>query len=1209
MGDKDKKTGKRIDKLEKEQSKLQKEQEKVESKTSKLKKFQQKIKDRLSQTKDEVEDTKEEIEESKKELDEVKNETKDIIERLEEKKKVDKEFPLTTLALDNRNTVYFLTFLFLVMGIIAYQTLPKDSYPEIEQPMVYVGTSHPGNSPLDMENLITRPLEKEINDISEIDNIRSTSVQDYSTIIVEFEPEYDIDDALQKVKDAVDRAEAELPNDLDQDPNVFDMNFSEFPIMNINLSGNYSLEELEDYAEDLKDELEKINEISSVDIRGVDEKEVKVKVDPYLMEARNVNFEDIENAISAENVTLSGGNMKQNGIRRAIRIVGEFDQPKEMNDIVVKHEKGNIVYLRDIAEVEFAYKDKESFARLGTQPVVSVDVVKRSGENLLAATEKINGVLDEMKDRLPVDLEISITNDQSEMTRELVSSLENNIISGMILVVLVLLFFLGTRNALFVGIAIPLSMFISFILLSIFGITVNMMILFSLILALGMLVDNGIVIVENVYRMMESGIKPIEATKKGVGEVAMPIIASTVTTLAAFLPLALWPGLVGQFMSYLPLGVMIVLAASLFVALVINPVLIYAFMKVDDRSRFDNKKIWRWIIIALVSGAIFITAGIYWLGNIFALIAFLIFLNVYVLTPASRKFQSSFLPWIEHLYSRTLTFALKGYNPIIFFWGTIGLLILAIGLNIVRPPNVLFFPENEPKYVNVFIEYPVGTDIEKTNKFAKHIEEKVIDVIKPYPWLIESVVAKVGQDTGDPNDPSSLGQSDTPNKARITVNFVEYKYRQGVATSDVMEEIRQTVLGYPGVIISVDKDAAGPPVGKPINIEVTGEDYAVLSNVVERMINYINESGIQGVENLQSDLETGKPELIVDIDREKARRFGLSTYGLANEIRTSLFGKEISKFKQGEEDYEIQLRLMDKYRYDLDALMNKRVTFRDQISGEFVSVPISAVANAQLSSTYGSVKRKDLDRMITIYSNVLGEYNATEINNQIKEILTVFEMPPGYEYKFGGEQEKQAEEMAFLSQALLLAIFIIFLIIVAQFNKITTPLIIMSSVVLSTAGVFLGLFVFNMEFVIIMTMIGIISLAGVVVNNAIVLIDFIELSRKRRSIQLNVEMLPFSEINKAIIEAGKTRLRPVILTAVTTILGLIPLAVGININFIKFFKEYDADFYLGGDNVIFWGPMSWTIIFGLTFATFLTLVIVPVMYQFFAKINRWMGVT
>jgi multidrug efflux pump len=1123
--------------------------------------------------------------------------------------KVDREFGLTSLALRNRTSVGFLALLITVMGIMTYIDLPKTSYPDIEQPVVYIGTAYPGNSPIDMENLVTRPIEKELNTISEVDNIKSTSVQDYSTIIVEFDPKTDVQDALTKVKDAVDRAKPELPSDLPSDPNVFELNFSEFPIFNINLSGNFELDELKRYAEYLEDEIEKISEISKVEIRGIDEREVKIKVDPYELEARLLNFGDIESAIQAENVTLSGGNILDDGIRRNIRLVGEFTDPRQLEDIVVKHEKGNIVYLKDVAKVEFDYKERQSYARLQKQPVVMVDVIKRSGENLIIATEKVNKVIDKAKvEVFPPDLKFAITNDQSSFTREMVSSMENNIISGVLVVVGVLMLFLGIRNAYFVGIAIPLSMFLSFLVLGFLGYTVNMMVLFGLIMALGMLVDNGIVVVENVYRLYEEGYDILSATRLGVGEIAWPIIASTATTLAAFLPLAMWPGIMGEFMKYLPITLIVVLSSSLFVGLVITPVIASMFMKHESEKSGSRKRTFRLIGILVGVGALLVVLKVYWLGNLFLIFAVLTVLNVFVFAPTTHAFQTSVLPRFENWYARVIATALKGRNPAYLFTGTVALLFLSIALLVVVPPKIIFFPINEPKYINIFIEYPTGTDIEVTNALAERIEDQVLGFIKPYESMIESVIGNVGQGTGDPNDPSNIGMSDTPNKARITVNFVDYKYRNGQSTTAILEELRAAVGQYPGVTVTVDKNADGPPTGKPVSIEVSGEDFPTLVKISEDMKKLINESGIQGIEKLKSDLETGKPELLVDIDREKARRFGLSSYSVANEIRTSLYGKEVSKFKMGEDDYEIQIRLDDKYRYDIDALMNKSITFRDQSSGKISQVPISSIATAELSSSYGSVRRKDLKRVITISSNVLAAFNPTEVNNQIKELLADYRMPPGYTYKFGGEQEKQMEELSFLSGALALAVFIIFLIIVAQFNKITAPLIIMTSVLFSTIGVFLGLLIFRMDFVIMMTMVGLISLAGVVVNNAIVLIDFIELKKKRLKEEKGVSRLSIEDVISSIAEAGKTRLRPVLLTAITTILGLMPLAVGINIDFIKFLNSYDADFYIGGDSVIFWSPLSWTIIHGLTFATFLTLVVVPVMYLLVEKLNRKIGI-
>ncbi len=1133
----------------------------------------------------------------------------------EKDKNIYKEFGLTTFALNNRTTVFVMTFIIAVMGVISYLTLAKENFPEVEEPTIYIGTVHPGNSPEDMENLITRPIEKEINTISEVEEIRSTSVQDFSTIIVKFQAEMDAEDALQKVKDAVDKSKSELPADLQEDPNIFKLEVSEFPIMNINLAGNYNLDELKSFAEYLEDEIEKVSEVSKAEIRGVDDKEVKIKVNPYEMESRKISFSDIENAVVQENLSMSGGNILTDGIRRSIRVLGEYDDPKQMEDIVIKYENNKIVYLKDIATVEFGYVDKQNFARLGGESVVMVDVIKRSGENLLDATDKIYAIIDNAKENvLPKDLVITLTNDQSIQTRDQVNELENSIISGVILVVVVLLFFLGTRNALFVGMAIPLSMFMAFMIIGMLGYTINMMILFGLIMALGMLVDNGIVVVENVYRLMEEGFSPIEASKKGVGEVALPIISSTATTLAAFLPLAFWPGIMGEFMKYLPITLIITLGSSLFVALVINPVFISKYMVIQENIRINKQKARRDSIILLIVGLLIAIPSYYvdiplvWLGNLLILLGILIPLNVFILTPLSNRFQNVSLPFLEKIYVSTLRYAVTKKHPYLFFGGTVVALIASIMIYFGSQPNVIFFPINQPKYVNVFVEFPVGTDISTTNDFAERIEDKLFEIIKPYEHIVESVISNVGQGTSDPNDPSAMGASDTPNKARLTVNFVEFKERGELMTSDIMNEIRDKIGKYPGITITVDKDAAGPPVGKPINIEISGEDYTQLSKITANLKNEIALADIDGIEKLKSDLEDDKPELIVDIDREKARRFGLSTVTVASEIRTALFGKEISKYKEGEDDYDIELRLDDQYRYDIDALMNKEITYRNQVNGKIVQIPIASVAKVQYSSTFGSIKRKDLNRVVTLSSNVLDGYNATEINNQIRGIVKNMQIPSGYNISFTGEQENQAKEMAFLSNALMIAMFMIFLIIVSQFNKISAPFIIMTSVLFSTIGVFLGLVAFNMDFIVIMTMIGIISLAGIVVNNAIVLIDFIELMKARKIAQLKEgQEVTKRLIQASIIEAGKTRLRPVLLTAITTVLGLIPLAVGLNINFESFFAHYEWDFFLGGDNVIFWGPMSWTIIFGLTFSTFLTLVIVPVMYLITSRIRTAVG--
>lgn len=1122
-----------------------------------------------------------------------------------QKQQKTREFGLSSMSVDNSTSVVILTLIITVMGLSAYRSMPKESFPEIVIPTVYVGTPYPGNSPVDMENLITRPIEKELKSINDVKDITSTSVQDFSSIVVEFNPGVEISKAIQDVKDAVDKSKSELPTDLDQDPNVLEVNTSDFPIMNVNISGDYSEAELKKFGEYLEDEIEKLPEISKANLAGTVEREIQINADPYKMESTGVTFNDIAQAVQTENVTISGGNIRSGEFQRTLRVDGEFTDPMQLLDIIVKTDNQRIVYLRDVAEVKDTYKERTSYARSKNLPVVTINVVKRSGENLLYAADKIKEIIDKTKaNRFPENLEITITNDQSKATRLQVSDLENSIIFGVILVVLVLMFFLGFRNALFVGIAIPLSMFISFLILNAFGITLNLMVLFSLILALGMLVDNGIVVVENIYRLMSEGKDAVQAAKEGVGEVAWPIITSTATTLAAFLPLAFWKDIVGEFMKYLPITLIIVLSSSLFVALVINPVLTAMFMKVEDVTR--NKPKQKSIIVAgvlLTLSALCYLIGATAFGRLMLVGSLLTVFNVFVLRKAIRWFQTVFLVKLENGYESVLKYALANRRPYAFLGGTVLLLFFSLVLLGIRAPKVLFFPDNQPQLINVFIEFPIGTDIEATNEFVDGMEDELMGVLEDYHDILESVITQVGEGTGDPMEGS--GNQPTPHKAKITIGFVDYIDRQGINTNDAMEEIRNLADKYPGVLITVDKQRNGPPTGRAVNLEFVGEDYEQLIAFVNKTREYIANQNIAGIEELKSDLSLGNPEVILDIDREKARRFGLSTSEIATDLRTALFGLEVSKYKEGEDDYPIQLRLKEGFRYDINTLINKKIGFRDKF-GNKREVPISAVADVKYGSTYGAVKRKDLEKVITVYSNVLDGYNPTEVNAKIQQVLQSWEVPDGISVKYTGEQEEQQKSMEFLMGALGVAIALIFLIIVAQFNSVTTPFIIMASVVLSTIGVFLGLVIFNMDFVVIMTGIGIISLAGVVVNNAIVLIDYTNLVRERKREELGLgpkDRLELPLLLGSIVESGKTRLRPVLLTAITTVLGLVPLAIGMNINFGTLLSSFDPQFYVGGDNAAFWGPMAWTVIFGLTFATFLTLVIVPVMYLLADKLS------
>ncbi len=1128
-----------------------------------------------------------------------------------------RQFGISNWALNNKKVVMVLTTVIFIWGVYTYITVPKESFPEIVIPTIYVGTPYPGNSAEDIEKLISRPLEKEINTITGIDKLTSSSVQGYSAINIEFDFAVAPQEALRKVKDAVDKAmsDPEFPKDLPAEPNIFEMNFSELmPIMNINLSGDYSLEDLKEYAEKLKDEIEELPEINKVEIKGLSEKEVAVEINNIALEARQLSFNDVADALKYQNMTISGGDIRMGNMNRSVKVSGEFKNMQDIENVIIKNEHQEIVYLRDVATVQFKEKEKDSYAREFTKPVVSLDVIKRGGQNLLEASDKIKEVIATSKaDFLPDNLTLTITNDQTDFTRMQVSDLENNIFFGIVLVVFVIMFWLGLRNALFVGIAIPLTMLLSFSILSLMGITLNLMVLFSLILALGMFVDNSIVVVENINRLMTEGHSRFEAAKLGVGEVAWAIIISTLTNVVAYIPLGVWPGMMGEFMGYLPLTVIVVLFASLVVALIINPVMCLQYMRIDEVVT-NRKRLWTIASVLGGIGLLSIIAGALWLGNILLLLALMMVLNEYVLAPYSKKFQEGPLMRLDGFYKKVLVVSLREGRKRYWFLGTFGLLILSVVFFSLFPPKIIFFPIGDPQYVNVFIEKPIGTNIEETNRVTKEIEQEILQLIQKYEdpalqgknknFLISSVIANVGNGTSDPNQGPSL--ENTPHKGRITISFVESRLRRGVSSTDVMNALRATLKEYPDASIVVTPSENGPPQGPPINIEVRGDNYDSLLVAATKIKEIVETKYIGGIEGLKIDVDKNKPELPIEIDTDRARRYGLSVGQIGDAIRTSIYGREVSTFKDGIDDHEINLRFPYTTRNDASDILNQRITFRDMTSGQIVQVPISAIAHYNESYTFSAVKRKNMDRVVTIYSNVLDGYNPTEVVQQIKSELANYEAPMGTSYAFTGQQEEQAKEMSFLLVALIVALVGVVMVLIGQFNSLSTPLVLMFSILFSFIGVFLGLVIFRQDFVIIMTMLGIISLAGVVVNNAIVLIDFTLMLIDRRKEELGLgkeEHLPWAELKRITIESGATRLRPVMLTAITTVLGLVPLVFGLNIDFINWFATYDANFYLGGDNVAFWKPMSLAIIYGVIFSFFLTLIMVPVMFVMLQKVK------
>ena len=1095
---------------------------------------------------------------------------------------------ITNVAIDNRISVFILIVIILILGVIAYISLPREAAPDISIPLVIVSTPYFGVAPEDVENLVTQKIEKEINTISEVKEITSSSFEGYSLVRVEFESGYNIDDALTKVREKVDKAKPELPPDAEE-PEIIEINFSEFPILTVNVSGPFGLVKLKDIAEDLQEDIEKIDGVLEAKISGGMEREVKVDVDLNKLAHYNIRFDDIINSINDENKTIPGGTIDVNKSSFIVRVPGEFDKPYIIEDIIVKLKEGKPVYVKDIAEVSYGFKERSTYARINGDETVSISVSKSVGKNIIEIADQVKQVLNQKEKELPADLKLYITADQSKEIKNTVRELENNIFSGLVLVVMVLFLTLGVRNAFFVAVSIPLSMLISFFILQALGVTLNFVVLYALILALGMLVDNAIVIIENIYKFLEEGNSLINAAKLGTAEVAWPVATSTITTVAAFAPMLFWPGIVGEFMLYIPLVCIITLASSLFVALVINPVIASTLMKLEHREDKPETLFQKIIhplnrithyfvdvllpkVLGIYEKTLIFALGAHrkpgqkinsknWLGFGGALVFFFLIIPTLASVPAVPTIIISLIIGVGLLLLFT-------NNKLKVIWGAFFFLFFITEIYGLFGHGVEFFPDAQPPRIFITVESPSGTNIEMSNRIAKGIEER----IKKYNSdNIKDVLVVVGSS----NNPFDAG-STTPNVSTITIQYIDYQDRE-VSSHSTTEEIRDIVLRTAGAEIKVQKESGGPPVGAPVNIEISGEDYDVLGQIAEQVRQKIGD--IPGVVDLDDDFDAGRPELRVEINREKAALYGLNTGLVANSVRTAINGAEASKYRVDEEEYDITVRLKEDQRTDINALDNLRVIYNND-KGKTLSIPLISIAKIEKSTGPGAIRRKDLKRVITVSGNNEEGYNANEVLENVKAELADFQLPPGYSIEFTGQDEEQEKAAAFLFKAFLIACLIIFLILVIQFNSLSQPLIIMSAVIISLVGVFIGLIIFQMPFGIVMTGIGVISLAGVVVNNNIVLIDYINVLRRRGLTR-----------REAVVAAGLRRFRPVTLTAITTILGLIPLSFGFG------FDIYTFSIAGGGESQEFWKSMGIAVIFGLAFATLLTLIIVPVIYS------------
>ncbi len=1129
-----------------------------------------------------------------------------------------KQFGLTSWAVDNRTAVYIIAVIISAYGLYKFNTMPKEQFPDIVVPTISVVTVYAGNSPKDIENLVTRPIEKQLKGISgaKVKKITSTSQADYSLIVTEFDTDVKTEVAKLKVKDAIDKAKTDLPNDLTSEPSVAEFAFSEMPIMFVNVSGDYDGIKLKQYADKLQDKFEELTEITRAEIVGAPEREIQVNVDPYKMSQARISFMDIENAISRENRDITGGMIEVGDMKRTIKIKGQFTSALNLNNIVVRSSaQGATVYLRDIAALKDTIKEKDSYARLDGKNVVTLNIVKRAGENLINAADKIKGIVAEMKEKeeLPKDLKVVITGDLSKATKTSFNELVNTIIIGFVLVLIVLMFFMGVTNAFFVALSVPLSVFVAFMFLpladGIIGttVTLNFIVLFALLLGLGIIVDDAIVVIENTHRIYANGKVPIiRSAKEAAGEVFIPVLAGTATTLAPFFPLLLWKGLIGKFMIYLPTMLILTLAASLIVAFIFNPVFAVSFMKPEGKEYEKPKRtVWtnKWFIIFTVAGILLHLPGYHGTANFLLMMAFLMVLNAYVLNGAIHAFQKRALPWLMGHYERLLKWVLVGWRPVWVFASLFGLFILSvivlmISINAGRTKST-FFPSGDPNFVYVYVKLPVGTDVKYTDSVTHLLEGRVQKILaKELPTqpggIVESIITNVAVSANNPRDNNRSVQ---PNLGRIQVSFVEYDKREGKKTLPFKEEIRRQMTGIPGASIEVAQEDGGPPTDPPVNIEIQGDNFESIAKVASNLSHYMDTNQVDGIENLQMDVDLNSPEITINVDREKAMMEGLSTGQIGMEIRTALFGKEVSKLKDGEDEYKIQVRSTDLVRHNIDDLMNMRITFMDMNTMRVKSIPISAVASKDLTTATGAIKRKNVKRTIQLQSNVLdptmvGKVNA-ELQIKLDDFKTKNKIPSDVSLKLSGQSEQEKETQSFLGMALIIALGIIFMILVLQFNSISKPFIVITEIFFSIIGVLLGYALTGMTIATIMLGVGIIALAGIVIKNGILLIEFTDELRGRGM-----------RTRAAAIEAGKIRIIPVLLTAVATILGLLPLAVGFNINFVSFFQHLNPHIFFGGDSVVFWGPLSWTMIFGLIFAFFLTLIMVPSMYLISERLRR-----
>ncbi len=1033
-------------------------------------------------------------------------------------------------AIAHSRTVIASLVLVLIAGTYAYLTVPKEAEPDVNIPILYVNLHHEGISPEDSERLLIKPIEKQLRDIEGAKEIRSVAFLGGGNVVLEFEAGFDPDIAMADVRAKVDLAKSELPEDADE-PTVHEINLSLFPVLVVTLSGDVPERSLLRLARDLQDRIEGISSVLKAQIGGDRDELIELVVDPLVLESYNLDARDIISSVSRSNRLVAAGALDTGQGRFAIKLPGLFESPDDILDMPVKVSGDAVVRFRDIGVLRRTFKDSKGFARINGRPALALEVSKRTGENIIETIEQVRDVVDEARKAWPAEVVVTYSQDKSSNIRNMLTDLQNNVLSAILLVMIVVVAALGPRSATLVGIAIPGSFLTGILVLATLGFTVNIVVLFSLILAVGMLVDGAIVVTEYADRKMSEGLHRKQAYAMAAKRMAWPIIAATATTLAAFLPLIFWPGVVGEFMKYLPITLVATLSASLMMALIFVPTLGALFGRPGGTADPETMR----AIAADEHGHLDQAHG------------------------------------ITGRYLRLLDKALSHPGKVLA--GAVALLIAAQVAYANFGRGIEFFPDVEPDNVALWVHGRGNLSIEERDQLLRQVEDRILELQREtgeFHAIYARSLASSG--TQRDNEPEDL-------IGTIQLELTDWHLRR--PADEILAEVRRRTAELAGIFVEPRKEEAGPPVGKPVQVQVSAEDPSLIAGAVDQVVGIMAEIG--GF----VDMEDGKPipgiEWELTVDRPQAAKFGADVSLIGSYVRMITNGMKLGEYRPDDSDEEIDIvvRLPEVYR-SIDHLDQIRVQTQAGL------IPIANFVERRPRPKVGLLRRVDSDRVMTVKADVAPGLLVDDKVNQIRARLAAADLDPGVTITFKGEDEEQQAAQAFLSKAFAVALFMMAIILVTQFNSFYSAFLILSAVIMSTIGVMIGLLVTGQPFGIVMSGIGVIALAGIVVNNNIVLIDTFDRLKKTAP-----------TVREAILRTGAQRLRPVLLTTVTTILGLLPMVLATNIDF------FARTVQTGAPSTQWWRQLATAIVFGLSFATVLTLVATPSALMLRANLAAW----